>query len=287
MEDSGAAVLSDRPAVRALSTRRGPPGIAARTGPGSFRPRPPGLGNRVGPAGRVPVRRRAGDGPHRHERVLREAQRGPPGRGASRIRRLRPGRAAHRGGAPPALLGGAVRRGGEGAPGRVRHAAAGARRRPADRRPGPHRRLPQHHPGADVEPGQPGHRQPRPGRPRPAGRGDVGRAAALQAGVPEPVGRRGGVPRAVHRGAHAHRGHPARRAAPPAGQAPTDPGGLRRGARVAGHERLRPGLRGAAAAPAGAVRDRRPAGQQFWACDVGKATRAGRSHPNAAGGTGA
>ena len=56
---------------------------------------------------------------------------------------------------------GAVRRGGEGAPGRVRHAAAGARRRPADRRPGPHGRLPQHHPGAHLEPG---HRRPSPTR---------------------------------------------------------------------------------------------------------------------------
>ena len=71
----------------------------------------------------------------------------------SRLRRLRPGRAAHRGGAPPPVHGGAVRRGREGAPGRVRHAAAGARRRPADRRPGPHGGLPQHHPGAHLEPG--------------------------------------------------------------------------------------------------------------------------------------
>ena len=39
------------------------------------------------------------------------------------------------------------------------------------------------------------------------------RAAALQAGVPQPARRRRGLPRAVHRGAHAHRRHPARRAA--------------------------------------------------------------------------
>ena len=32
-------------------------------------------------------------------------------------------------------------------------AAAGARRRSAHRRPGPHGRLPQHDPGADLEPG--------------------------------------------------------------------------------------------------------------------------------------
>jgi DNA polymerase III delta prime subunit len=35
---------------------------------------------------------------------------------------------------------------------RVQRAAAGARRRPADRRPGPHRRLPQHRGHHDVEP---------------------------------------------------------------------------------------------------------------------------------------
>ena len=103
-------------------------------------------------AGRLPVRRRAGDGPHRHERVRREALRGPARRCPSRLHRLRPGRSAHRGGAAPAVHGGAVRRGREGAPGRVRRAAAGARRGPADRRSGPHGRLPQHHPDPDVEP---------------------------------------------------------------------------------------------------------------------------------------
>ena len=63
----------------------------------------------------------------------------PPG-----LCRLRGGRRADRGGAAPALPGDPVRRGREGAPGRVQRPAAGARRRPADRRPGPHGRLPQH-----------------------------------------------------------------------------------------------------------------------------------------------
>ena len=71
----------------------------------------------------------------------------------ARLRRLRRGRPAHRGGAAPALLGGAVRRGREGPPGRLRRAAAGARRRAPDRRPGPHGRLPQRDPDADLEPG--------------------------------------------------------------------------------------------------------------------------------------
>ena len=43
-----------------------------------------------------------GDGPHRHERVLREALGGKACRRASRLRRVRGGRSADRGGAPPA-----------------------------------------------------------------------------------------------------------------------------------------------------------------------------------------
>ena len=59
----------------------------------------------------------------------------------------------------------AARRGREGAPRGLRHPAPGARRRPADRRPGPHGRLPQH--AADP------HQQPRLGLP---GRPDARRA---------------------------------------------------------------------------------------------------------------
>ena len=50
------------------------------------------------------------------------------------------------------VLGGAARRGREGAPGGLRHPAPGARRRPADRRPGPHGRLPQHAADPDQQP---------------------------------------------------------------------------------------------------------------------------------------
>ena len=89
-------------------------------------------------AGGGPVRHRGQHGPHRHERVPGAAHRQPPGRRAARLRRLRGGRAAHRGGPAQAVLGGAVRRGREGAPGRVQHAAAGPGRRQADRRAGPH-----------------------------------------------------------------------------------------------------------------------------------------------------
>ena len=57
-----------------------------------------------------------------------------------------------------------ARRGREGAPGRVQRAAAGARRRPPHRRPGPHGRLPQHRDHHDLEPrlaGDPGARAAR------------------------------------------------------------------------------------------------------------------------------
>ena len=85
-------------------------------------------------------------------RVHGEALGRPADRRASRLCRLRGGRRADRGGAPAALPGGAVRRDREGAPGRVQRAAAGARRRPADRRPGPHGRLPQHADHHDLQP---------------------------------------------------------------------------------------------------------------------------------------
>ena len=100
----------------------------------------------------LPVRRRARDRPHRHERVLREALRLAPGRCPSRLRRLRRGRPAHRGGAPSAVLRRTPRRGGEGPPRGLRHPAAGARRRPAHRRAGPHGRLPQHAADPDQQP---------------------------------------------------------------------------------------------------------------------------------------
>ena len=53
-------------------------------------------------AGRLPLRRRAGDGPHRHVGVHGEALGQPPRRRASGLRRLRRGRPAHRGRPPPA-----------------------------------------------------------------------------------------------------------------------------------------------------------------------------------------
>ena len=114
--------------------------------------------NRTGPgAGRVPLRRREGHDPHRHVGVPGEAHGRPAGRRAARLHRLRGGRPADRGGAPPALLRDAVRRDREGAPRRLQRAAADARRRPADRRPGPHGGFQEHDRHHDVEHRQPAH----------------------------------------------------------------------------------------------------------------------------------
>ena len=130
--------------------------------------------DRAGPgARRVHVRLRAGDGPHRHVGVHGEALRVAARRRAARLRRLRRGRPAHRGGAPPALLGRAARRDREGAPRRLQRAAPGDGRRPPDRRPGPHGRLQEHRGDHDLE------------RPRR----DRRRARDLQARVREPARR--------------------------------------------------------------------------------------------------
>ena len=117
-------------------------------------------------ARRVPVRRRARDDPHRHVRVPGEAHGVAPRRRASGLRRLRPGRPAHRGGAPPSVLGRPARRDGEGARRRVERPAPGPRRRPADRRPGPHGRLQEHRRHHDEQRRQPAPAQADDGQPR-------------------------------------------------------------------------------------------------------------------------
>ena len=103
-------------------------------------------------ARRVPVRFRAASDPHRHVRVHGEALGRAPDRRAARLRRLRGRRLPDRGRAAQAVQRDPARRGREGAPGRVQRAAAGARRRPHDRRPGPHGRLQEHGDRDDVEP---------------------------------------------------------------------------------------------------------------------------------------
>ena len=108
--------------------------------------------NRTGPRpGRVPVRRRARHGAHRHVGVHGEARRLALDRRASGICRLRRGRTAHRAGAAASVRGRAVRRNREGASGCVQRPAADDGRRPPDRRPRPHRRFPQHGHHHDFE----------------------------------------------------------------------------------------------------------------------------------------
>ena len=102
-------------------------------------------------ARRVPLRRRARHGAPRHVRVHGEAHRLAAHRRAPGLRRLRGGRAAHRGGAAPALRGDPLRRDREGAPRRLQRAPPDPRRRPAHRRPGPHGRLPEHRRHHDLE----------------------------------------------------------------------------------------------------------------------------------------
>ena len=149
MEDElGSRVIGQASAVQAVSdaVRRARAGVSDPDRPDRLVPVPRAdrrRQDRAGEgAGRVPLRRRAGDDPHRHERVRREALGRAAGRRAARLRRLRGGRAAHRGGAAAALLRGAARRGREGAPRGLRRAAPGPRRRAAHRRPGTDRGLP-------------------------------------------------------------------------------------------------------------------------------------------------
>ena len=100
----------------------------------------------------VPVRFGGPPDPHRHVRIHGEAFGGTPDWRAARLCRLRRGRLSDRGGSPQALFGDPARRSGESASGRVQRAAAGARRRPHDRRPGTHRGFQEHRDRDDFEP---------------------------------------------------------------------------------------------------------------------------------------
>ena len=183
--------------------------------------------------------------PHRHERVHGEALGQPPDRRAPRLRRLRRGRRADGGRAPPPLPGRAVRRSGEGAPRRLQRAAAGAGRRPPHRRPGPHGGLQEHAPDHDQQP-----RRPVPGRAgrrRARGGGAPGRdgggARPLPPRVPEPHRRDHPVPAPVAPG----HGRRRARAAGARGEAPGRPPHGRhphpRSPPLARRPRLRPRVR--------------------------------------------
>ena len=158
---------------------------------------------------------------------------------------------------------GAARRGREGAPGRLRRAAAGARRRPAHRRAGPHGRLPQHDPDPDLEP-----------RLARSSSDPTSLDDAREAGRGDGVGARRRSSRSSSTGSTTSSS--STRCAPSelarivdlqvdrlAGRLADRRLTLTVTARprgVAGADRLRPGVRRPAAAPAGAVGDRRPAG---------------------------
>ena len=184
-------------------------------------------------ARRVPVRRRGGDGPHRHVRVHGEARRQPPGRFAPGLHRLRRGRPADRGRAAQALLGAAARRDREGPPRRLQHPAPDPRGRPPDRRPGAHGRLPQRDRDHDLEHRGRRHRPQHAARLRGLRRGrdhlrrhedpDHGRAEeGLPARVPEPDRRGHRLPQAGQGGDQGDRR--------PHGQPRPGPGGRARAA---------------------------------------------------------
>ncbi len=142
----------------------------------------------------------------------------PPDRRASRIRRLRAGRAAHRADHEEALLGAAARRDREGAPGHLQHPAAGDGPRHADGQQRPQGRLPQRRDRHDHQRRRRVARQEHHGlHAQQAGRRrDGSDQAHVHARVPQPAGRDHLVPLARPRHHHARGGEvpdAARRAA--------------------------------------------------------------------------
>src|SRR4051794_30154236 len=174
------------------------------------------------------------------------------------------------GGAPPAVLGGALRRDREGPPRRLQHPVAGARRRPADRLAGPDRGLPRHRDHHDQQPRVGAHRRAaRPARVRqqhrarvqrrPARPGDAPAAGCLPTGVPQPDRRDRRVPAARYHPAGAdHR--------PDARRDPSEAAGAGHRGRVhsgggelARRARVRTAVRGPPAAPGHPARGGQPA----------------------------
>ncbi|MGC0401752.1 ATP-dependent Clp protease ATP-binding subunit ClpB [Streptomyces sp. SAI-126] len=171
------------------------------------------------------------------------------------------GAPADGGGAQAAVQRGAPRRGGEGPPGGLRRPAPGAGRRASDGRSGPYRRLPQHDPGADVQPGQPVPGRPDHQRGGEEGTGPGGGAGLLQAGVPQPARRPRRLLRPQQGRARPDRAAADRPARPAPRRAPARPGDHRRGPGLARRRGHGPGLRCPPAAPPRPDRHRRPARQ--------------------------
>ena len=103
-------------------------------------------------ARRVHVRQRGRAHQDRHERVHGAPQREPAGRRASRLRRVRRGRPADRGGPPQELRGRPARRDREGAPRGLQHPPPDPGGRAPHGRQGPAGRLPQHDHHHDLQP---------------------------------------------------------------------------------------------------------------------------------------
>ncbi len=157
---------------RAAPRPRGPArSEAARRLVSLSRPHGRGQDGAVPRAGRRGVRRRGGAGAPGYVGVYGAAYRLAAHRRAAGLRRLRRGRAADREGAPPPVVGGALRRDRKGAPGRLRSAAANFGGRCADRRAGAAHRLPQYGACHDLERGREGHHVERGEARLRAGRG--------------------------------------------------------------------------------------------------------------------
>ena len=156
-------IVTQNEAISAVSRamRRTRSGLKDPRRPGRLVHLPRALGRRedraLQGARGVPVRRRGRADPARHVRVHGEAHGQPPDRLASRLRRVRGGRPAHRGRAPQAVQRHPVRRDREGAPRRVQHAAADPGGRAPHGLAGPHGGLQEHHHHHDLQPGHPGH----------------------------------------------------------------------------------------------------------------------------------
>ena len=145
------AVLAVAEAVRRSRAGLGRPQPAHRQlpVPRADRCRQDGAGQGAGGGS---LRQRGSHGADRHERISGTSHGVSASRRSARIRGLRGGGPAHRGGAPHPVRRAAARRDREGAPGRVQHPAPGAGRRTAHRRPGPHGGLQEHRRDHDEQP---------------------------------------------------------------------------------------------------------------------------------------
>ena len=226
-------------------------------------------------ARRIPVRFGAASDPHRHVGIPGAAFGRAADRRAAGLRRLRGRRLPDRARPSQAVQRDPAGRSREGASGRVQRAAAGAGRRPDDRRPGPHRRFQEHGDRDDVEPRlaqDPADDRRRLRSGADQDRGDGRGQGPFPAGVRQPDRRDRRVPAARRSADRGHREDPAEGAGGAAREARDQADGLRR--RPEGRRRggIRSGLRRAAAEACDPAADRESAGEG----DPLRQVRAGR-----------